>query len=148
MSAVLEPVMQSNLFSVLASNQTFEEPVFEEANAESNEPIEPTVSEIVEQHPAAKLVDAYEAAIKGVDEVNAAIYRYRDLCESIDHEREVAEIDERAYWRMHKSAIRKTVLDFKLSCMNPEASIDAMNEYEAIVDEYQCQIAVNFNYAR
>jgi hypothetical protein len=148
MSAVLEPVMQENLFSVLASNQTFDEPVLEKVPAESNEPTEPVISEVVENHPAAKLVEAYEAAIKGVGEVNVAIRRYRELCDSIDHQREVAEIDDHDAWKVHKSAIRKTVMAFKLSCMNPEASIDALVEYEEIVGERQVELVSNFNAAR
>lgn len=145
MSAVFEPGMEANFFSVLASNQTIEEPAFEVATAKSNEP---AVSEVVEQHPVVMLVEAYEAAIKGVDEVNVAIHRYRELCQSIDHDREVTEIDEHDSWKVHKSAIRKTVMAFKLSCMNPEASINAMDEYEEIVGEYKCQIATNFHDAR
>lgn len=148
MSAVLESVVQENLFSVLASNQTFDESVFEKAHAESNVPIEPVISEVVEQHPVAMLVEAYEAAIKGVVEVNVAIRRYRDICDNIDHQREVAEIDDHDAWKVHKSAIRKTVMAFKLSCMNPEASIDALDEYEEIVGERQVELVSNFNAAR
>lgn len=149
MSAVLESVVQENLFSVLASNQTFEDKSFEEVNAESSEVIAPVVIEDVkQQHTAAKLFEAYDAAIKGVYEVNLAIVQYRNLCDGINHQHDVSYVDEHAFWKMHKSAIRHTVKVFKDLCMTPEAHIDAMDEFEAIVGEYKYQIATNFNDAR
>lgn len=128
-----------NLFGSLASS----EPVIPQ-NVEMSRSTEPAAK----PHPANQLVNAYKAALAGVDKVNQAIESYRALCLAAGHRTDIECEEGRHVWSIHTSAINETFSVFKKLLLTTAASINPREEYEELFGERKARIVFDYHTAR
>ncbi len=128
-----------NLFGSLASS----EPVIPQ-NVEICRSTEPATK----PHPANQLVNAYKAALAGVDKVNQAIESYRALCLAAGHRTDIECEEGRHVWSIHTSAINETFSVFKKLLLTTAASINPREEYEKLFGERNARIVFDYHTAR